>query len=265
MFGALILWLAFVAAAATGMAPRARLPGVVLCACALACAGVAVFAGAGSRSLDILVQHPAFVGNSVETKDFLIETTQAPGFAWATASAVACAVLCGLAWAGIPRHAPVIWAILFGWIGITLALTLEKMAAPAAAVAFRLHGTCWLAAITAAVSLARSRPRLLPYAAVLLLIVTVIWLPSVVFGTLATRMTWGTSLDVHSIEFCAHRLAGTPLTLEPGSTTQLWYLLWAPLLMVFPILTWMSAGGVGFLVWMVQREADARAVAPAAS
>jgi hypothetical protein len=39
----------------------------------------------------------------------------------------------------------------------------------------------------------------------------------------------------------------------------MWYLLWAPLLVVFPLLCWMSAGGVGFLVLMARREDAARA------
>ncbi len=254
MLGALILWSACLAAAAAGLLPRARWPGVLLLAGAGVCAALAVAEGSPARSLDIVLEHPAFVGNQVEPKAFLIETTEAPGYAWGLASALFCLVLGLAALAQLPARTPQLWPFVLAWGGIALALALEKLAAPAAVVAFRLHGACWLATIVAAVTLARTRPRLIVYAAVLLLLTTLIWLPAAVFGTLATRAHWGTSLDVHSIEFCAHRLARTPLTLEPGSTQQLWYLVWAPLLMVFPLVTWISAGGVGFLLLMAQRE-----------
>jgi hypothetical protein len=259
VLGALALWIAFMAAAVAGIWPGARWLAFVLSACAIACAGLAVAAGTAERSLDVVHQHPAFVGNQIETKDFPIETATAPGFAWGLASALACALLAGVVWTGLPRRRPVGYAILFGWLGIALALGLEKLAAPPDVLALRMHGAAWLASIAAAVALARTRIRLVPFAAILLLIITVIWLPSAIFGTLATRGAWGTSLDVHSIEFCAHRLAGTPLTLTPGSAEQMWYLLWAPLLVVFPLLCWMSGGGVGFLVLMARREDAARA------
>ncbi len=263
MLGALILWSACLAAAAAGLVPRARWPGLLLLLGAVACAAIAVAEGSSPRSLDIVLQHPAFVGNQVESKDFLIETTDAPGYAWGLASALFCLVLSLTALAQLPARVPQLWPFLLAFGGIALALALEKLAAPAAVVAFRLHGACWLATIVAAVTLARSRPRLIAYAAVLLLVTTLIWLPAAVFGTLATHAQWGTSLDVHSVEFCAHRLARTPLTLQPGSTQQLWYLVWAPLLMVFPLVTWISAGGVGFLLMMAEREGGERTRAAA--
>jgi hypothetical protein len=250
VLGAFVFWAAYAAVVHAGLWPRGRAGGVVLLALAAACLCLAGVEGSEPRSLDVVYQHPAFVGNQVETKDFTIEVTQAPGYGhW-----LAGATFCAIALTRIPSAWPLVWAIAFAWLGTALALALEKLAAPPAVIALRLHGAAWLASILAAVAIARAFPRLLAYAAVLLLMINMIWLPSAVFGTLATQSAWGTSLDVHSIEFCAHRLAGTPLTLAPGSTEQLQHLLWLPLLVVFPLLSWFSAGGVGFLVLMAKRQ-----------
>lgn len=260
MSGAAALWCAYLAATAAGLFPGrwlgGRAAGLVLLALAAACTLLAAAEGATLRQLHVVLQHAAYVGNKVEQKDFLIEVTQAPGWQWAAASAVFCAGLGLAALMRLPAAGPFAWPLVLGWSGTLLALGLEKLAAPAEAIAFRMHGAIWLAAVVGGVGLARARPTLLTYALTLLLLVTALWAPAGIFGTFATHHALGTSLDVHSIEFCAHPLAHAPLTLAPGSARQLWYLLWAPVLVVFPLLTWVSAAGFGFLVLMAQREAE---------
>jgi len=258
MSGAIMLWCAQLAAAAAGLLVGRRLPACLLLVLGGACLLLAAREGSEPRRLEVVHQHAAYVGNNVEQKDFPIEATEAPGWQWAAIGALFCGVLGLAALTRLPRAGAFAWPLLIGWSGTALALALEKLAAPAEAVVLRLQGSVWLAAIVAAVAVARDRPTVLAYALTLLVLVTALWAPAAVFGTLATQHAWGTSLDVHSIEFCAHPLARTPLTLEAGSTRQLWYLLWAPLLIVFPLLTWLSAGGFGFLLLMAQREAQRR-------
>lgn len=261
MTGAAVLWSAYVVAAAVGLVhghSTRRILAMILLALAGVCVALAFGEGTAERSLDVVHQHNAFVGNQVETKDFLIEVTQAPGWIWAAASAVFCAGMGLLALTRLPHSGPYAWPLLLAWAGTVLALGLEKLAAPPEVLAFRLHAAAWLGAVVAAVALARTGPTLGAYVLTLLVIVTAGWAPAGIFGTLATRHEWGTSLDVHAIEFCAHPLARSPLVLEPGSTKQVWFLVWAPLLVVFPLLSWLSAGGAGFLVLMTEREKTRR-------
>jgi hypothetical protein len=262
MSGAIILWLVFLVAVGLSLVPQLGKRGAALLGgCAVGLAGLAALAGSADQSLQVVFSYPAFVANRVESKDFIIEETIAPAYAWTLAAAAFCGLLAGLAWRGLPHRRPLTWALAFAWLGAGLALVLEKLAAPPAAVAFRLDAALWLGSIAAAVALAQRGPSLVQLGLGVAIASTALRLPIALFGTLATWQGWGTSLDVHSIEFCAHPLAQTPLTLEPGSVQQLWYLVWAQQLVVYPALTFASAGGVGFLTLMARRgrEAEARA------
>ncbi|MEZ5962834.1 MAG: hypothetical protein R3F56_03205 [Planctomycetota bacterium] len=262
MTGAVALWCATLAAAAAGLFPRRRLPTVVLLAAAAFFAVQAIAEGGAQRRLEVVHEQAAYVGNQVEQKRFLVEVTRAPAWQWAAAAAAFCLFLAAAARTRLAAANPFAWPVLLAWSGIALALLLEKLAAPPEVGAYRLHGTVWLAAVAGAVLLARTRPTVAAFAATFLLLAIALWAPAGILATLATTRELGTSLDVHGIEFCAHPLGRTPLSLEPGSTQQLWYLVWTPLLVLFPLLTWLSAGGVGFLQLMLQREAAARASAP---
>lgn len=261
MSGAILLWLAFLVAVGLSLAPHLAKRGVwLLVGCAVGLAALAALAGGADQSLQVVFSYPAFVANRVENKDFIIEETVAPAYAWGSAAAAFCVLLAALTWRGLPQRRPLTWAFAFAWLGAGLALALEKLAAPPAAVAFRLDAALWLGSIAAAVALAQRGPTLLQLVFGVALTSTALRLPVALFGTFATWQGWGTSLDVHSVEFCAHPLAQTPLTLEPGSVAQLWYLVWAQQLVVYPALTFASAGGVGFLALMARRgrEAEAR-------
>jgi len=261
VLAALLWWAAGVAAAIAGLQPRRRLGAILLAVLGVLGVLGAVVEGGAERTLEVVHTHPAYVANEVVSKDFPVETTRAPGYAHWLAGAAFCLVLAGLGFAGLPARWPFGWAIALAYGGTALALVLEKFAAPAAAVAFRREGSIWLAAVLTAVALAEAHRNVFVYAAVLLLMIDVLWLPSAAFSTVATLHELGTSLDVHGIEYCAHRLAGTPLELVPKSAEQLWYLVFAPLLVVYPVLTWLSAGGIGFLALMLHRERAARRAA----
>ena len=85
------------------------------------------------------------------------------------------------------------------------------------------------------------------------------WLES--SGTLATRGEWGTHLDVHGTTYFVPPGGGTSIgeiDVTPGSSEQLFWLLWAPHLIVYPLFYSMSTGGIAFLrlMWQRQREVD---------
>jgi hypothetical protein len=254
MLPAVLLWLAGLAALAAILAAgRAR----AACGAALLGLGLGFLALAADappeRTLDVTSPFPAYVGQTVERREFIVETTCAPGFAWLFAAAGFCALWAIVAFRGRPARGVALAPLLLAWTGAAQALALEKLAAPPEVLLLRLDGSAWLGAVAVAVALARARTSVLAYVLQLTVLMTVVRLPVAVFGVLATRLHFGTSLDVHGIEFCAHPLSQTPMTFQPGSFDQLANLVLVPQLLVHPVLALLSAGGIGFVVLMAAR------------
>ncbi len=265
MLAQALLWLAAVAALVAILASGGvrRAAGAVLIGAALGFLALAIDAPA-ERTLEVTSPFAAYVGQTVERREFVVETTRAPGFAWLFLTAGFCALWAVVAWRGRPARGVALAPLLLAWTGVALTLGLEKLAAPAEVLALRLDGSALLGAIGVAIALARSGPSLLAYFLQLVLLMTVVRLPVAVFAVLATKWGLGTSLDVHRIEFCAHPLAQTPMSFQAGSMDQLANLVFVPHLLIQPVLALLSAGGFGFLVLMAQREHGSPPRAPAA-
>jgi hypothetical protein len=265
--GTACLWATALLAAAAAVSPRARPRlALALVACAGVAAAVAAVEGGTSRTLAVTATFPAYEGNVIAAHAFPIETTAAPGFAWAALAALAAlAAAAGARLAPRPGRRSLAAPAALAVVGAALTLALEKLAAPGAAVAFGFERATLPAAFAAAWLLARERRRVLHMLALLALFVTAVRLPLALFGTLATRFHLGTRLDVHAIDTIAHPVAQVPLELGPAE--QLWYLIWWPQAVVLPALHLLAAGGVGFFSLMVerQREHDRRQTAPAPS
>lgn len=256
MLAVVLLWLAALSAVAATLAAgrTRRVAAAALTGLSLAFLALAVEAPP-QRTLDVTSPFPAYVGQTVERREFVVETTTAPGYAWLFAAAGFCALWAAIGWRGRPARGVAFTPLLLAWTGVALALVFEKLAAPTEALALRLDGGALLGAVAVAIALARTGPTVLAYFLQLVVLMTVVRLPVAIFAVLATRWGLGTSLDVHRIEFCAHPLAQTPMSFQAGSLDQLANLVFVPQLLIHPVLAMLSAGGVGFVVLMAQRGA----------
>jgi hypothetical protein len=237
----------------------------------LACLATAILAGSDERTLDVSHRFSAYVGLTVQQKVFPIETARAPGWLWAL---VAAAFVLGWA-AWLARRAPgrpdagTVFggALALAWTGAAGQLALEKAAAPAVLLVpfdLALERVLFPATFLAALLLARPGRKILHLVFYLALFLAVTRLPLAVFGTLATRAAWGTHLDVHGTTYFVPPGGGTTVGgIEPesGSPEQLFWLVWAPHLIVYPFFYMTSAGGFAFLrlMWARQREVDGQA------
>ena len=252
----------FAATAAALVLPqlRALVAKVLGAAAALALVAGFAFGGSAERALELTFSFAAFEGNQLSNRAFPIETTRAPGFAYALLAAAWCG-----AWAfALFRIRPCperpagsthpFWApMLLAWTGTATLLGLEKLAAPAGLVQpFAFDRILFPATAAAALLLAdRCRAVILTFSW-LTLFVSLSRLPIALFGTWATRSELGTSLDVHSVTFFANPFVQRTVTVEPGSTEQLAWLLWGPHLLVMPALYMMSSSGfaIARLAWI---------------
>jgi hypothetical protein len=231
----------------------------------VACGIVMATQGASTRTLEITHRFSAYVELQVRSKTFPIETVTADGSLWA---------LIGLLFCGLWAAAVLLvgarvraFAVPLGlaWTGVACQLLLEKAAAPAILVApFDLapDRVLFPATLACAFLLARKGRKILHLFLYLSLFIAVTRLPIALFGTLATRGEWGTHLDVHRTVFFVPPGGATsigPIEVAAGGTEQLFWLIWAPHLIVYPLFYMMSAGGFAFLrlMWQRQKEVDA--------
>ena len=260
---------AFLAIAVACLLPRARRPVAgLLLVLGTAALTEAVRAGDAQRSLTITTTFQAYEGLNVARKDFQVDHAAAAAWEWG--------LLCGIfalawaAWAWRYRNAPpsrVAGAPLaLAWSGCGLILLLEKAAAPAGLLTpFDLGPDRVLipATLTAALLLARQKPRVLDMVLSLTLYLAATRAALGLFATLATLGGWGTHLDVRSIDFIA--VFGQPVELAPGSPQQWWWLIGVPHLVVFSAIYMMSMGGVAFGVMMAARQRQVDRAATEAS
>lgn len=257
---------------------RARAGAALGLTAAAALVGAIAGLWSAPRTLEVSTEAPAYVGNEISSKSFLIETASAPAWAFWLLIAAFCA-----GWALLlRRYQPVagvhptgrlhpFWApMLFAVSAVLTTLALEKLAAPAGLVQpFPIDRVLLPASAAAAFMLAGRCRSILLTLSWLTLFVTMTRLPVAAFATLATWNEWGTHLDVHSIIFFASPLTQRTVTIEqPGSTEQLGWLVWAPQLLVLPALTMLMASGVALarIIWLRGLEEANRApVAPDAA
>jgi hypothetical protein len=245
--------------------PQARsVAAGMLFALAGAAVGYALFQGGTERTLTVVHSFVAYVGNRLETKDFEIEVTRAPEYAWSLLAALFAAGWGAVALLSATRPSrpapalhPFFWPLALAWTGCALLLAWEKAAAPAELLRPAGLDRILLPAGIAAAVLLAERCRSLPLTlAWLTLFITACRLPIACFGTLATHGELGTSLDVHSVVHFANPLAQQPVEVEPGSTEQLAWLVWAPHLLVYPSFYLLSLGGLAFARLMMLRERE---------
>jgi hypothetical protein len=257
----------FVAPLAALIAPAARRPlGMLLAFGALGLAAAALAAGDAERELLVSHAFPAYVGQQVRLKEFAVETAVAPGWRWAALAALWAALWA--AWALRARAAPAafVHALALAWGGAALVLAWQKCAAPPAFAGGPLPGLppieppLLAGTLAGAVLLALRSARAIPMLLYLSLFIAAVRLPVAMFGTLATRSGWGTSLDVRSVDFIVNLANQQPVELAPGSDEQLLWTVWFPQLMLWPALSMMSAGGIAFAVFSFARHP--RSLAP---
>ena len=267
---AIVQILSYVAIAGAAVSPVWRRPvSLWLLTAAAASLCAAALAWGTERTLQISHAYPAYVGLEVRQKSFPIEELSGvPGPYWGLVCALFCLPWAVWAWrgqGGTPSRSfgP---PLILGLSGVALQLLLEKAAAPGSLVApFDLGPDRVMLPATVAGALLLARPGLKIIHLILYLsvFVAVGRLPVAVFGTLATQNHWGTHLDVHGTTFFAPpgsaSIAGG-LEVTPGDPAQLFWLVWAPHLLIFPGLYLMSTGGLAFLklMWLRQIEEDAR-------
>ena len=268
MLAGLLEFLAIAIVALAAVRPGVRARG----AAALAGLGAAFLVLAslesGGRSLEITHQFTAYVDLAVRPKQFPVETiTGVPPLRWGLWLAAFC--LGWAAWIYRNRNKPVSRAfgspLALCWTGSALQLVLEKSAAPAELfLPFDLapDRALFPATLAGALLLARPGRKALHMVFYLSIFVAVTRLPLAVFGTLATQRAWGTHMDVHrATYFVPPGSGGIGVETVAGSSQQLFWMVWAPQLLVYPALYMMSAGGVAFLaiMWRHQREQTRRA------
>ncbi|MCA8941859.1 MAG: hypothetical protein KDB80_04800 [Planctomycetes bacterium] len=210
-----------------------------------------VVAGDQPRTLEVTHKFSAYVGNELGNKDFPIETTEAPAAAWLLLVAGFLALWTVVLWLLRPRPGrepgtmhPFWVPMVLAWTSSALVLGLEKTAAPSELVRFfAFDRGLFFTTVAAAVLLAERCRSVFLTLSWMSLFVTLTRLPLALFGTFATRHEWGTSLDVHSIEHFANPLVQRTVSVEPASTEQLAWLIWAPHLLVLPALYMMSTSG----------------------
>lgn len=242
--------------------PRAAAVLAVLAAASLSAAALAL--GAEPRTLDVTHSFTAYIGNELDHKDFPIETTTAGAWAWPLVAAAWCGLWAALLWRIRRREGRPIGAshpfwtpLLFAWSGLAAILVLEKSAAPSSLVqTFAFDRILFPVTVAAALLLALRCRSVMLTLSWLTLFMTLTRLPLVIFGTLATQGHWGTSLDVHSMVHFANPLAQRVQVVEPGSTEQLGWILWAPHLLVFPALYMMSAGGFALALLVLAKSTE---------
>lgn len=262
---ALILLLAPGAALVT---PRARRVAAGLLGLgALVCAGLVLSGVGGEAELIVTHSFAAYVGADIVSKAFTVDTVVAPAWQWP-----ALCFLWAAAWALWARRAsipagslrPLPGPLLLAWGGSALLLGLQKLAAPAPlslgldlppVPPFEL--AVWPAAVAAAVRLAAYHKAVLVVLTQLSVFIALAHLPLAILGTLATQHEFGTYLDVHGIDHIANPFTRVSTPLEPGSTPQLAWLVWAPQLVMWPAFAMLSAGGVGFAAVMIPRQKTA--------
>lgn len=263
MLAASLQLTAFAVVAIATVRPGLRRPGAIVLAALAALAIALATSHPGPRNLEITHQFTAYVDLTVQAKDFPVETIQAvPAAYWGLALAAFC-----LAWAGWllvqgqrPQGRAFGGPLILAWSGCALQLCMEKAAGPIELFApFDLAPDRALlpATLAGAYLLARRGGKIHHMVLYLSLFVAVTRLPLAVFGTLATQNSWGTHLDVHKATyFVPPGSNGIGIEAQAGDSQQLFWMVWAPHLVVLPALYMMSTGGLAFLSLMWQRQQE---------
>ncbi|MEM7201722.1 MAG: hypothetical protein AAF628_15745 [Planctomycetota bacterium] len=247
-------------------APPAAL---ALAAAAVTFAVLSIRGAAAEATLEVTHEFAAFVGSDIRSKQFVVDRATAPGWLGPGIAALWTAAWAALAWhfgrtqrPGGPH--PYLGPLLHCWTGSAIVLLLQKTAAPAPlALGLQIPSlspfaaVVWPAILAASLRLANQSSRVIPFVLNLSLFVSLAHLPLAFVGTLATRGAWGTYLDVRAIDFIANPLTQVPVELVPGSTEQLAWLVWVPQLLVWPSISMLTAGGLGFAALMARRQAGA--------
>lgn len=265
MLAGLLQITAFVAVAAATVWPRLRSRAAILLFGLAAAAISLALLEPGPRSLTITHQFPAYVELAVLPKDFVVETLQGiPASRWGLLLAGFCGAW-GI-WLLVQRGGQPARAfgapLLLAWSGCALQLLLEKAAGPSELfLPFDLapDRALFPATLAGALLLAQPSRKILPMVVYVALFIAVTRLPLAVFGTLATQGAWGTHLDVHDATyFVPPGGGGIGLEVQSGDSQQLFWMAWAPHLIVFPAVYMMSVGGVAFLslMWAQQQQQD---------
>ena len=263
---AIVQIVVFTAIAGATVRPGWRRPvSLVLLLVSVASLCAAGLAWGTERALEISHTYPAYVGLEVRPKNFPIEELSGvPGPYWGVLCSLFCLPWAVWAWRGRDGAPSRSFGppLILGFSGVVLQLLLEKAAAPQALVApFDLGPDRAMLPATLAGALLLARPglKITHLIAYLSVFVAVGRLPLAVFGTLATHRHWGTHLDVHGTTFFAPpgsaAVAGG-IEVSPGDPAQLFWLVWAPHLLVYPALYMMSTGGAAFLKLMWIRQVE---------
>ncbi|MHC5065810.1 MAG: hypothetical protein ACYTG5_17740 [Planctomycetota bacterium] len=252
-----VLCFLLIAIALVRPASRA-LAALILALSALGALAAASMSGGASRELEITHSFVAFVGNEIRDKAFPIETCQASASLWLLIWAGF--ALIWASWAWLRRARPgqekpgshPFWApLLLALSGCALSLAWEKAAAPAELVRPASFDRVLVPASLAAVILLAQRCRgLMLTLSWLTLFVSICRIPLALFSTLASQRSWGTSLDIHSIQVFANPFVQYPVEVTAGSSEQFAWLIWAPQLIIYPSLYMLSFGGIAFAAVM---------------
>ena len=256
-------------AIAIGMPAHRRRIGLAVFAVGIAALVASFVEGSADRTLEVSHRFMAEVGLNVENKEFPIETVTAPGWHWGALAAAFCflwALALRLGSAAEPGTARALAGpLLLGFSGALLQLGFEKAAAPMELLApfdLALERALFPATVLGSMLLARPGRKVLHLVLYLTLFIAVTRLPIALFATLATRGEWGTHLDVHGTTVFVPPGGGTSIggiETEPGSTEQLFWLVWAPQLVLYPMVYMMSAGSAAFLRLMAARQREVNA------
>lgn len=218
----------------------------------------AVFSAGQERSLELTHSFVAFIGNEIKDKQFPIETVVAPA-TWAPLCWLGFSLPWALwMWRRRPKSAANADPCHPFWVPLTLAVTgcalslaWEKAAAPTELIDPVPFDRYLVPATFVGAVLLAQRCRSLPLTlSWLILLVTMCRLPLVLFSTLASQNSWGTSLDVHSIMVFANPLMQYPVEVTAASSEQFAWLIWGPHLFVYPSLYMLSFGGIAFAAVM---------------
>lgn len=210
---------------------------------------------------------PGYEGKSVIQQPFPVAEASAPGWGWPVLLAVGFAVLAGLGWRGDPaRSEPFREGLLLAIGAVALQLGLQKLAAPAALALGPLHPPAQPSepllvplTIVAAMRIGWREVRFRTALLRIFLLVSLTRIPLAIAGSWLTQNQLGTWLDVHRITFFVVPLGEMPIDTTAGSQDQLMWLVWVPQLVLFPLVTILAAGGLGFMTHMFRKGKEAAA------
>lgn len=210
---------------------------------------------------------PGYEGKSVVPEAFVVAEASAPGWGWPLLVAAGFALLAGLGWRADPsRSEPFREGLLLGIAAVAVQLGLQKLAAPGPLALGPLHPPAQPSepllvplTIVAAMRIGWREVRFRTAALRIFLLVSLTRIPLAIAGSWLTQNQLGTWLDVHRITFFVVPLGEMPIDTTAGSQDQLMWLVWVPQLVLFPLVTILAAGGLGFMTHMFRKGKEAAA------